>query len=80
MDKIPYTEIDTFCEKHIPHYEERVSLALDKIGEWRCPLYMADSSLYDEMVDAIAEWCDENEISYESDLSDIDPEEVIFNA
>lgn len=79
MDTINYSSIDAYCAKHIRNYEERVSLALDRIGEWRCPLYMADSSLYDEMNDAIYDWCDDNEIPYGTEL-EIDPEDVLFNA
>lgn len=78
MANIDYASIDAYCKDHIRHYEERVSIALDRIGEDRCPLYMADSRLYDEMVDAIRDWCDDNMIPYGED--DIDPEEVLFNS
>ena len=79
MAKIDYASIDAYCKDHIRSYELKVSLALEIIGENRCPLYMADSRLYDEMNEAILDWCDENEIPY-GEEEEIDPEDVIFNA
>lgn len=79
MANIDYASIDAYCKDHIRHYEERVSIALDIIGMDRCPLYVADSRLYDEMNEAILEWCDENQIPY-GEEEDIDPEEVLFYA
>lgn len=79
MANIDYASIDAYCKDHIHRYEDRVSIALDIIGMDRCPLYMADSRLYDEMNEAILEWCDENQIPY-GEEEDIDPEEVLFNA
>lgn len=79
MAKIDYASIDAYCKDHIHRYDDRVSIALDIISMDRCPLYMADSRLYDEMNEAILDWCDENEIPY-GEEEEIDPEDVIFNA
>lgn len=72
------TELARYCASHIRHYEERVQIALDYMDECRCPLYMADGRLYDEIQECILDWCDDNEISYGHDYEEIDPEEVIF--
>jgi len=79
METINYMAIDSYCAKRIHRYAERVSIALDQMDMMRCPLYMADPVLYDEMNDAIVDWCDEHEVSIDF-YEDIDPEEVIFNA
>lgn len=63
-----------FCNENIRDFEERVQMALDKIDHWRCPLQQADSSLYNEIVDAITE-CAED---YEINADNIDIDDVIF--
>ena len=60
-------EIAAFVRDNIEDYEERLQLALKRMDRMRCPLRMADGSLYDEIVDAISEWCDDNEVSLEFD-------------
>lgn len=78
MANIDYASIDAYCKDHIHRYEDRVAIALDNMEEWRCPLYVADYGLYDEIRDAILEWCDDNGIPY-GEEDEIDPEEVIVN-
>lgn len=56
-------EIAAFVRNNIEDYEERLQLALKRMDRMREPLRMADRSLYDEIVDAISEWCDDNEVS-----------------
>lgn len=67
-------EIAAYVRNHVEFYEERLSLALGWMERDRCPLRMADDSLYDEIVDAIEEWFDDNEISIDYDF---DFEEMI---
>lgn len=60
-------ELAAYVRNNIEDYEERLQLALKRMDLMRCPLRMADGSLYDEIVDAISEWCDDNEVSLEFD-------------
>ena len=62
-----------YCIENIFNYEERVSMALEKIYYWRHPLHLVDESLYSEIVDAIEECATD----YEMDVEDIDPEDII---
>lgn len=52
---------------NIEDFEVRLQLALKRMDRMRCPFRMADGMLYDEIVDAIEEWCDDNEVSLEYD-------------
>ena len=63
-----------YCAENIWEWETRVSLALDKIAYWRYPLQMADPSLYDDIIDALAECAEE----YEIDADSIEIEDLIF--
>lgn len=61
-------EIAAYVRNNVEFFEERLQLALNKMERMRCPLRMADDSLYDEIVDAIEEWFDDNEISIDYDF------------
>lgn len=61
-----------YCKEHIYRFEDKVSLAWDEMDEWRCPLEMADDSLYYEMMDAIEDYCNEHDL----DPDEFDVEEV----
>ena len=74
MKEIKTKEIAAYVASHVEDYEIRLSLALGRLGKWRCPLRMADDSLFDEIVDAIEEWFDDNDISIDYDF---DFEEMI---
>lgn len=63
-----------YCEYNISDYEDRAQLALRRIDRERASLQMVDNHLYNEMADAIEEWCEDNEV----DADDIDVEEVLF--
>ena len=71
-------EIAQYCAENISHYEERVQIALDYMDECRCPLYMADGRLYDEIIELATEWCEDHEISIDF-FDDIDAEEILFS-
>lgn len=66
-------EIAAYVRNNVEFFEERLQLALDKMERMRCPLSMADSSLYDEIVDAISDWCFDNDIDvdYFDDWEDL---------
>ena len=65
-------ELYNYCSIMIPHFFAREMIALDKIGEWRCPLAMADSSLYNDMQDCVDDFCYDNEIDQEKEEVDIE--------
>lgn len=73
----PIEEIARYCAENIEDYELRVQVALGIIDRMRCPLYMADASLYDRMYDLAQEWCDDHEISVDF-FDDIDVEDILF--
>lgn len=58
-------EVAAYVRNNVEFYEERLQMALNKMERMRCPLQMADESLYDEIVDAIEDWCDDNEVCYD---------------
>lgn len=70
MDK--KKEIAAFVRNNIEDYEERLQLALKRMDRMRCPMRMADDGLYDEMCDAVEDWCEDNDIDfYEIDLEEL---------
>lgn len=78
MDKIK--EIAAYVRNNVEFFEDRLQLALNKMDRLRCPLSFADEELYNDIVNAIEEWCDDNEVCYdEVDWDDaIDGEEGII--
>ena len=60
-------EIAAYVRNNVEDYEERRQLALKRMDRMREPLRMADGMLYDEIVDRIDEWCEDNEVSLEFD-------------
>ena len=56
-------EIAAFVRNNIEDYEIRLSLALKRMDRMRCSLRMADDCLFDEIVDSISEWCEDNDVS-----------------
>lgn len=63
-----------YCKDTIQDFEERASMAIDKIAYWRCSLEYADPDLCDEIADAIAD-CAED---YGIDAENITEEDVIW--
>ena len=67
-------EVSAYVRDNVEDYEIRLSLTLKQMDKMRCPFWMADDGrLYDEIVDAISEWCDDNDVDY----SEVDWDEVI---
>lgn len=58
-------EIAAYVRNNVEFFEERLQLALNKMDLDRCPLRMADRSLYDDIINAIEDWCDDNEVCYD---------------
>lgn len=58
-------EISAYVRNNVEFYEERLQMAFNKIERLRCPLSFADEELYNDIVNAIEEWCDENEVCYD---------------
>lgn len=67
-------EVAAYVRNNIEDYEIRLQLTLKQMDKMRCPFWMADDGrLYDEIVSAIEEWCDDNDVDY----SEVDWDEVI---
>lgn len=69
-------EIVIYCNEHVDDFDARVRVALGRIDRYRCPLKMVDGSLYNEIEDAICEYCEDNDVAQE-DLA-LDPEDIIY--
>ena len=65
-------EIKAYVENNVHRFAERYDLALEKIGEMRCPLSMADDSLFNDIRNAVDDWCSDND----KDPDDYDIEEM----
>ena len=65
-------KIKAYVENNVHRFAERYDLALEKIGEMRCPLSMADDSLFNDIRDAVDDWCSDND----KDPDDYDIEEM----
>ena len=61
MNKKMKKDLAAFVRNNIEDYEIRLQLALKRMDRMRCPLRMADDGLYDEIMDAISEWCEDND-------------------
>lgn len=71
-----YRELAEYMANNIEDFEVRVQIALKRIDRNRCPLQMADYSLYSEMVDLVEEWANDNDFE---DIDEIDIESILFN-
>ena len=73
-------ELAAYVRNNVEFFEERLQLALNKMDRLRCPLSFADEELYNDIVNAIEDWCDDNEVCYdEVDWDDaIDGEDGII--
>ena len=56
-------ELAAYVRNNVEDYEERLQLALKRMDRMRCSLRMADDGLFEEIVDAVSEWCEDNEVS-----------------
>lgn len=69
--------IETYCQGHIPHYEERVQWTLDLMDEFRCPM---PSNLSDAICEQMGEWCLDHDIDPDTldETWEITPEDILF--
>ena len=58
----------------IDDFDLRSELAMAKMDRMRCPLSQADPGLYDEMQDALCDYCADQDLNPD----DFDIEEIIF--
>lgn len=58
-------ELAVYVRNNVEYYEERLQLALSKMVRMRCPLSFADEELYDDISNAIDDWCWDNEVKNE---------------
>lgn len=66
-------ELAAHVRNNVEFFEERLQLALNKMERMRCPLSFADQELYDDISNAIDDWCWDNEV----DNDDWDYEDLI---
>ena len=80
MEKKELKKIAEYCRQNIEDYDVRVQLALGIMDRMRCPLSMADASLYDQIEQYAEEWAEENGYSVDEwdDDSRIDVEEILW--
>lgn len=65
-------ELAAYVRNNVEDYEERLQLALKRMGRMRCPMRMADGMLHSEIVDAINDWSWDNEVNTEDwDIDDL---------
>lgn len=57
-----------YVVSNVDDFERRYDMALDKIDHYRCSLSFADSNLYDEICNAIAEWRNDNDLPENDDI------------
>lgn len=63
-----------YVSANVEDYFEKVTYALGRMDRFRCPLYLADRALYIEIMDAVDDYCQDNDL----DPDEIDIEEIIF--
>lgn len=61
-----------YCSNSINHAEERLEYAHRKMEDFRCPLSHADPALYNDIYDALRDWCFENGLEGMEDEIDIE--------
>ena len=73
-------ELAAYVRNNVEYFEERLQWALNKMDRMRCPMRWADEELFNDIVNAIEEWCDDHEVCYdEVDWDDaIDGDEGII--
>ena len=65
-------EIVAYLRENVRDYDVRLSLALSLMDRMRCSLRFATPELFDEIVENIEDWCDENDFSFDEILMDWD--------
>jgi len=65
-------DILRYCRENIRLFDERARVADDEIEMYRCPLSVADYSLYDAMTDCITDYCEEHGL----DPEDFDADDI----
>ena len=56
----------------------RMSIAFEEIDEMRCPLSMAEPTLYNNIIDLVDEWCTDNAIDPDSIWELYDAEDIFW--
>lgn len=66
-------EVAAYVRNNVEYFEERLQWALDKMERMRCPLSFADEELFNDIVNAIEEWCWGHDVDY----SEVDWDDAI---
>lgn len=72
--KLIYRNLADYCAQVIDDYQDRVQHVLMMLDHYHCSLQYADYELYNDMANAISDYCEES--SY--DPSEIDIEELLY--
>lgn len=56
-------EVAAYVARNVRNYESRLAAAIDEMYAHRCSLRHVASDLFEEIVDAVADWCNDNEVS-----------------
>ena len=64
-------EIAAYVRNNVEFFEDRLQMALNKMDRMRCPLSFADQELYDDISNAIDDWCLDNEVDNDLDYDDL---------
>lgn len=72
-------DLRIYLRDNIEFYEEEIDLASEKAWVHHTGLELElPSSFVDTIWDKVAEWCEENEISYDDFFGEYDLEDVVF--
>lgn len=66
--------IAAYCAGNVWEYEERFEMALNKMDYFRMPLKMADIGLYNDIADAVDDYCSD----FGLDADEVDIEEMVL--
>lgn len=67
-------EMVQYVIDNVDDFESRYDHALKVMDIYRCPLYHADCSLYDDIYNTMCEWCNERDFypeDYDYDIEEI---------
>lgn len=67
-------KIAAYCAGNVWEYEERLEMALNKMDYFRMPLKMADIGLYNDIADAVDDYCSD----FGLDADEVDIEEMVL--
>ena len=58
--------------------DAEMSAAWERMDRWRCPLQMADATIYDNILDLMQEWCSDNDRDFDDVFEEVDIEDIFI--